>query len=90
MLESGRATLVKDRKKRIRRLYLKVAPGDENDPRIWDLLNRMCESRKTVFRELVNAAEHKWVWAFKLRGEALEEYKQVGLEGLIKDGVLKP
>lgn len=89
MLTSGRGVLVRDKKGRARRINLKVQPGDENDPRIFDLMNRMCESRKYVYREIVNKSRHQWVWSHKMSGETLEAFREIGIEGLIKDGVLK-
>lgn len=88
LIRQGRATLIRDRKGAVRRAYLKIYPGDENNPVIWDLMNRMCSGRKEHQREVVNPAEHHWVWNHKLRGrrrfEAFAEILQEERKKLIR------
>lgn len=89
LLSAGRARLIRDRKGIIRRVYLSISASDEYDPRVWDLLNRMSESRKLVTREIVSPATHRWVWRHRLTGTDLEALREISIEELTKDGILK-
>lgn len=71
-----------------RGILLKVEPGDEDDPRVYDLMGKMLDSRETVRKEMVDPYENRWVWQHKRAGEELEALREIQIAELRRTGTL--
>lgn len=71
-----------------RSILLVVEPGDENDPRVFDLFGKMMDSRETVRKEIVDPWENRWIYQHKRTGEELEAWREIAIEELRFTGTL--
>lgn len=71
-----------------RSILLKVEPGDEDDPRVYDLMGKMLDSRETVRKQMIDPYENKWVWEHKRHGEELEAMREIQIQELRRTGTL--